>query len=179
MQKCTACKKAVPTIHVLDLEHGSVVKNTHLCEACAEANGVVAGKASLYSTLETLLGGMHGQVAGAAARAGGSSAACPACHLTVQEFETRGRLGCPRCYDAFKAVLLPLLERVHDGTAHRGRYPGHVAKPASRLASLSELRTRLDEAVAAERYEEAASLRDQLKQAGETGDADEPSHGAG
>ena len=82
-------------------------------------------------------------------------------------------MGCARCYDIFKAALIPLLERVHDATSHRGRFPGRSTTAAEpQVQVLSELRNRLDAAVRAEDYEQAAQLRDEIRgHEGEEGDA--------
>ena len=65
----------------------------------------------------------------------------------------------------FRPALLPLLERVHDAVTHRGRFPGKTATTASRAVNVAELRSRLAKAIAEERYEEAAVLRDALQKA--------------
>ncbi len=128
---------------------------------------------------------------------------CPNCGLPFSQFRATGLLGCPECYRSFEALLSPLLARAHEGgTHHVGRTPQGVGQPlddalavkgdAKPGASTSEereaneqvrkgreatLRRQLAEAVAAEQYEKAAKLRDQLasvqatKQAGD-GSAD-------
>jgi protein arginine kinase activator len=71
----------------------------------------------------------------------------------------------------FKPALLPLLERVHDATSHRGRFPGCTPAPLVTHDILAELRRKLAAAIAAENYEEAAALRDQLKRVETAGGA--------
>ena len=88
---------------------------------------------------------------------------CPACGLTLGAFKQRGRLGCPRCYQVFRPHVVALLERVHDATAHRGRFPGRTVRKAPDPIDLTELRNRLAQAIAAEQYEEASRLRDRLR----------------
>ena len=84
---------------------------------------------------------------------------CPECGLTYAAFKAEGRLGCPHDYDAFRPVLEPLLERVHRSVLHEGKQP-----VASRNAArLEELRTRLKAAVSTEDYEQAARLRDLIR----------------
>jgi protein arginine kinase activator len=113
--------------------------------------------------LEDLIGGM--KPGSSAVEFQDVGEACPACGLTAAQFRTRGRLGCPRCYEMFRQSLLPLLERVHDGTTHRGRCPG---KPTDQRAGedeqLNDLRCSLRDAINAENYELAAQLRDQIQQ---------------
>lgn len=184
MQKCTHCSKAIPSVHVLDVKGGEVVRSQSLCEQCAEALGVVQPKAATlhlsHEILENLLGGLKSgkgpagqQKPGEAERAAGD-AACPACGLTRHEFKTRGRLGCARCYETFRPHLLRLFERVHDATRHAGRFPGRTVGRPALTDALAKLRGRLREAIAEERYEEAARLRDELRRAEEPSDSEAP-----
>ena len=83
--------------------------------------------------------------------------------MTLGAFKMRGRLGCPRCYEVFRQHVVALLARVHDATAHRGRYPGRSNHKAPDPVDVSAVREQLESAIAGERYEEAAALRDQLR----------------
>ncbi len=162
MQYCTACQKAPATVVIMDVAELSVTGSQHLCQACAEQLGVATPKTPKFSadTLEMLLGGIK------QAKRATRAEACPGCNLTVAEFRSKGRLGCPRCYETFRAELMPLLQRIHEAQTHTGRLPGvfaAAAPPAADERSLSDVRKRLEEAVRGERYEEAASLRDELR----------------
>ncbi|MCB9886081.1 MAG: UvrB/UvrC motif-containing protein [Planctomycetes bacterium] len=174
MQYCTACQKAIATIVIMDVSDGSVTGSQHLCAACAEQMGVVQPKSPKFSAemLEDLLGGFDKAKSSAGKRQRAES--CPGCGMTPAEFRTKGRLGCPRCYEVFRDELLPLLQRIHEAQTHRGRLPAcrPATEPAEARArtarddeALAELRRRLEEAVRNERYEEAAQLRDALRRA--------------
>jgi protein arginine kinase activator len=171
MQNCTSCNSALATIQVLDLEGGSVVNTHFLCDACAKSGGTVSKHAAIKLSseiLENLLGGEEQDAPSA------TDLACPGCRLTISEFRLRGRLGCPRCYEVFRSALLPLLERVHDATCHKGRFPGRVAAPAPPPSvNLIDLRVRLQSAIEDQRYEDAARIRDELDRATTQRDADQ------
>lgn len=162
MQYCTACQKAIATVVIMDLTDGAVTGSQHVCQPCAEQLGVAAPKPPKFSPemLEDLLGGMK-QPRPRSAR----SEACAGCGMTPAEFRSKGRLGCPRCYETFRAELLPLLQRIHEAHTHTGRLPATVSAPPSPPddRTLSDVRRRLEEAVRGERYEEAARLRDELR----------------
>ena len=165
MQYCTSCKKSIATIHILDLQDGSIVEQKHLCSNCADQAGMVQQNVpplKLGSAEMLVLIGNLKQESGP----GKASTACPSCGLSVAEFKVRGRMGCPHCYEVFRGALLPVLERVHDATCHRGRVPGRGASPPSPQTILADLRQRLAKAIDEENYEEAASLRDQIRDAG-------------
>lgn len=172
MQYCTVCQKQIATIHILDLSSGSIVEQKHLCASCAESSGVVQQKPLKLppGVLEDLLGGLQQGGPARARKSTKEGPACPVCGMSAADFKMRGRMGCPRCYQVFKPALLPLLERVHDATSHRGRFPGCAPAPLVTHDIVLELRRKLAAAIAAENYEDAAALRDQLKRV-ETGGA--------
>jgi protein arginine kinase activator len=94
---------------------------------------------------------------------------CERCGLKAEELAKQPLFGCPRCYDAFESSLDVLLKRIHGSSSHRGRIPGGRVAPAD----VKELRRRLESAISSEDYEEAARVRDELRQAGEES-AEEP-----
>jgi protein arginine kinase activator len=162
MHYCTACQKALATVVIMDLADGALTGQQHVCQACADQLGVGAPKVPKFGPelLEDLLSGMQqGRVRSKPA------SACPGCGLSPAEFRSKGRLGCPRCYETFRVELLPLLQRIHEAQTHRGRLPGVLASepPPPDERQLSDVRKRLEDAVRGERYEEAAALRDTLR----------------
>jgi len=72
-------------------------------------------------------------------------------------------LGCPDCYTYFGDELAPLLRAMHHGDRHVGKRPVGAAAEERRVETLAELRRQLEEAVAAENYELAAKLRDDIR----------------
>jgi protein arginine kinase activator len=134
-------------------------KELHLCASCAENQQLVKQQdLNLPVILQSLIGQHLGQQTDALARL-----TCPACGIKYMEFRAQGRLGCPHDYLAFQAGLEPLLQRIHRATRHIGKTPRRVVPPL-RPAELVELRRRLQAAVEAEAFEEAARLRDLLRQ---------------
>jgi len=87
---------------------------------------------------------------------------CPTCGFSQREFERRGRFGCPDCYTAFHDLVEPMLKRMHKGTRHTGKVPRAAFSPEIVDRRLRELDRELEEAVEAERYEDAAEIRDQM-----------------
>ncbi len=163
---CSSCQKHLASVHVLDLASGVLKSEQHLCQVCAETLGVVQSKSQKMKPmsaeiLEDLIGSMTGDKGKMRGRSAGP--ACPGCGTTLGDFKMRGRFGCGRCYDTFRAALLPLLERVHDAPRHQGRFPTRPPVLRTRPDSLVDLRRRLEAAIQGENYEEAASLRDQLR----------------
>lgn len=88
---------------------------------------------------------------------------CTTCGTTYEDFRKSGLLGCADCYKAFHDPLEALLKRVHGHTHHAGRVPGGQAGKASIQMEIDHLKEQLVRAIAAEEYEEAASLRDRVR----------------
>ena len=156
--RCDQCGVREAVIHLTQVVENSIT-TLHLCEECAAEKGldtsVHAAKAPLEGFLASL--GKSG-VPGALARE--AEAECPECGATLAEFRRTGRLGCAACYSAFDGHLRDLLRRLHGTTRHAGESYGAAAPPADDLAGLRE---RLRLAVEAERFEEAARLRDAIR----------------
>ena len=88
---------------------------------------------------------------------------CPGCATSYASFQKSGMLGCAQCYQAFRKPLEGLLMRVHGNTQHAGRMPGGSGSDVSIRMNIDRLREDLVKAIAAEEYEEAARLRDQVR----------------
>ena len=106
-------------------------------------------------------------------RAGDDDVArCPGCGMSYGEFKERYRLGCARCFDAFREQLQPLLRKVQGAEAHTGKHPTGAAQGGAgeerSVWTLEVLSRRLQAAVEREEFEEAARLRDQIERARQT-----------
>ncbi len=88
------------------------------------------------------------------------SPACPRCGRTFGEFRRIGRFGCAEDYDAFADRLVRLVETVQGADRHVGKHP----RRGSEAKELGKLERRLQSAVGAENYEEAARLRDLIRE---------------
>jgi protein arginine kinase activator len=155
--KCQVCSKPA-TVHLTNLVHGQK-QVTHLCQSCAEQQHLIQqDELNLPALLQALIGQHVGRWTDDLARL-----ACPSCGIKYMEFRNSGRLGCPHDYDVFRAGLEPLLQRIHRSGRHTGKSPRH-RDGGARPAELLDLRRRLRAAVEAEAYEEAAQLRDLLRQ---------------
>ena len=94
---------------------------------------------------------------------GGEEIKCPACGFTQADFKKAGRLGCSECYKTFAEGLEGLLKTMHKGVRHVGKVPQALRQERDLTSQLKQLQKRLDKAVNEEDFEEAASLRDEIK----------------
>ena len=154
--KCQFCSNPA-TVHLTDIVDNQK-KELHLCHSCAEQQQLVQHQElQLPAILQSLIGHHLGPQTDELARL-----ACPACGIRYMEFRAQGQLGCPHDYAVFRTGLAPLLRRIHRATRHLGKAPRRALAPEHQ-AALVELRRRLQQAVEAEDYEEAARFRDLLR----------------
>ncbi len=152
---CESCKEREATVHLTQVVEGAI-KKLHLCEECAAKSGLdVHGPLSIT---DILLG--MGIEKPAEARA--SERTCPRCHMRRTDFKKTGRFGCAACYEAFAEELPPLLKAMHRSDHHTGKVPKREGARVQAGAELAELQQRMDRAIAAEQFEEAAALRDRI-----------------
>jgi len=158
MKKCQSCSKPA-TVHLTDIVNGHK-KELHLCQACAEEQQLLKQQElNLPAILQTLIGQHLGQLTDELARL-----TCPACGIKYMEFRAEGRLGCPHDYAVFRVGLEPLLQRIHRADRHVGKTPRRSAGSPADQVELLELRGRLRDAVQSEDYEEAARIRNLLRE---------------
>jgi protein arginine kinase activator len=152
--KCQRCPKAA-TLHITEVTGETSFDELHLCEECAQKY--------LYEPQAK-----GNKVEGALAEIDDTAALnqrqCPLCGVKFAEFRSSGRLGCPHDYEAFREELVPLLENIHGETRHVGKTPRRQPQARQVRAELTQLRKQLQQAVTRENYEEAAKLRDKIRQ---------------
>lgn len=148
----------------------------NLCEQCSKEKGVTDPTGF---QLADFLIGAAGQGKSKIETDEDDALACSACGFTRAHLKKIGRLGCPECYQTFGGDLDNMLRAMHKGTRHIGKVPGKlppatvrapeapvvVAPPKiSAKKKLAELKDAIERAVAEERYEDAARLRDEVRE---------------
>lgn len=163
---CQICNKNAATVHITEIDAGSAngaqaptLEQRHLCEPCAQKLKLPSLGASQKGAIDIwkLL-----QQSYQKARED-TGLTCPDCGMTLAEFRSKGRLGCPKDYEVFRTHLDPLLQRIHNASHHVGRIPQGDENTSRRLEALSELRVKLETAIREEAYEQAARLRDEIQ----------------
>ena len=162
-RKCDRCESEA-TVHEVTIRDGRK-EERHLCEGCAKAEGLASVQ---HSPLEQLV--TKFALAQSGSREATRTGACPDCGLTFAEFRRDGLLGCGACYKAFESLLGALIERAHEGATHHvGKTPRRAGGIVDRQERIRFLRKQLSDAIAAEEYERAAKLRDELMTAEKPG----------
>lgn len=93
-------------------------------------------------------------------------AVCPKCGRSYSEFKHSGRLGCPKCYEAFSSPIESTLKQIHGNTQHKGKVPTASGEEILKKRKADELKKQISKAVADEDYETAAKLHKELKKLG-------------
>lgn len=160
--KCQFCPNSA-TVHLTDIINKKK-REMHLCETCARERNLIPDppqELNIPALLQLVIEKLPVPIRSVAA-----DAVCPECGTPYAHFRAQGRLGCPHDYEAFRPLLEPLLEKVHNGpTRHVGKVPRRHLRRVRRARRV-ELEGQLKSAIAAERYEEAARLRDSIRALG-------------
>jgi len=153
---CDVCKCNDATVFLTQIVDGKMQK-VNLCDACSKEKGVQDPTG--FALADLLLG------IGAAEEIekGAQTQRCSVCGFTQADFKKSGRLGCSVCYATFAEGLGSLLKAMHKGIEHVGKLPQRAFREMELGDRMKALAADLEKAVAAENYESAASLRDQIK----------------
>lgn len=158
---CEKCGINHATTHIKTVVNG-VIKEYNLCSACAANEG--------YSTngLAGVLASMFGEISNV--ELSKYQTKCSVCGRTFSDIAKTGKAGCSECYNTFYDQFLPYLKRVHGSTAHVGKTPNSITfEEESQSQTVEELRNELSRLVAEEKYEQAAVIRDKIKEMEEKG----------
>ena len=160
--KCDFCDSKA-TVFLTQLIEGQS-KKVCLCEPCAQERGVTDPTG--FSLADLLLGdltGVPGTTPGITTGPGpGGNKKCPACGFTLEDLHRVRRFGCAECYTTFREDISPMLRGMHRGATHVGKVPEGLMALQFKHQRLQDLRSRLEQAIASENYEEAAGIRDEI-----------------
>lgn len=156
---CEECKtnEASYTISVMV---GGEITTRHLCGDCMAKMNMDIASGNIKSLLSTILSAITGDTAPGSAE---KDVICPRCGMTLSEFTRTGHLGCPKCYEAFREQLQPMLLQIHGRVQHAGRQPLSTAEEQRKRSATELLQRQMEQAVALEDFETAAKLRDQIR----------------
>ncbi len=154
---CCVCKEKDAKVHLTQIV-GDKMQKVDLCEDCAKKKGIDDTAGASLADLLLGLGASQEIVQGNA-----PDVKCPHCGFTQADFKKAGRLGCSECYVTFAEGLEGLLKTMHKGTKHIGKAPQSMQQSRDLSEKLKNLQKKLDKAVADEDFEQAASVRDEIK----------------
>jgi len=157
---CQVCGKNPAEVHVITVVNGQKVEQ-HLCSECAKKQGGITFMFLPHFSVAGMLSGLFEPVEGQGEP--DPKERCPGCGRTYRDFVKAGRLGCGTCYIQFEKEIEPVIRRIASNPEHAGKVPRRRSGPLLKLREIDGLRRSLDEAVRREDYEEAARLRDEIR----------------
>lgn len=161
---CERCGQREAAVHLKESVNGEL-RELHLCAHCAHELGydVVFGSFNPFAGIgiQDILGSLFSQAATQPAIADGKK--CSFCGMTFGELARTAKAGCAHCYSEFYRELLPSIQRIHGKTQHVGKVPRSAGEAVALRRRIDTLKKELNDAVAAQEYEKAATLRDQIR----------------
>ncbi len=161
---CQNCGKREANTHIKQIINGDMAES-HLCSDCARHLGYSDMFSGFDLDLADFFGGLLGDMMSPARLSSGKR--CPKCGASFDDIVREGKVGCSQCYEEFYEKLRPSIQRIHGKIKHSGK-TARAASYRERLESKEEkietLTRLMEEAAAARNFEEAARLRDEIKE---------------
>lgn len=168
---CSECNKRPATLHLTRIVNGEKIE-VHVCDKCAQTEGYLSSFEEPFSLHDLLTGLFNVTAKSAKVNLNNepffeqfSQLTCTYCELSFDDFQRIGKFGCANCYDSFKSRLDSVIRRVHSGnTEHIGKIPQRKGGKLHLKKELTKYREYLKQLIEEEKFEEAALVRDQIKQ---------------
>lgn len=171
---CQNCGKNEANFRYTQIING-VKKELILCTECARKLGV--DNIEIPINFNSFLGDFFNDYAESTLLPSFSvnDVKCKTCKMTYDDFINTGMFGCSDCYNAFANPIDSLLKNLHGTSRHIGRgikskneniekvKPKKQSKD-TKQDKLQDLQKELDKAIKEERYEDAAKIRDKIKE---------------
>lgn len=169
---CDFCKKNKATIHLIRVQNDNVEK-VNICTECA-GDFSFFSEDDFYKDLTKILYKIFKADEGQSSSKRESvtlknleikqNRTCSFCGMDLKNIKKLGKMGCPHCYVEFKNILLPIIKAIHKDIEHRGKIPENTSGQNKLERSIRDLRSRLKREIFVENFEEAARIRDKIRQ---------------
>ncbi|UWG97860.1 UvrB/UvrC motif-containing protein [Dehalobacter sp. DCM] len=163
---CQKCHQREAVVHFTKIINGQT-SDLYLCQECAykaqpPAQNVYPNMVADF--LQALFGASPSPLNQAGQTAGEIPLQkCSGCGMTFAQIRQAGKMGCSRCYDEFEPHMELLLRRIHGRGNHVGKIPASVGAAFKSRQEIVKLKEQLMGLVQAEKFEEAAVLRDKIR----------------
>jgi protein arginine kinase activator len=134
----------------------------HLCQSCAAVRGINTSNENADFSISHLLTNLMDIRSNLKKSQG--RAVCSKCGYTFDKFKKTGYFGCSECFSVFSKQIRVLMHKMFGSIQHKGKYPIKLQAYKMFMDDINTLRLKLEEALTNEDYEEAAVLRDKIKQ---------------
>ncbi|RQD67001.1 MAG: hypothetical protein D5S00_11350 [Tindallia sp. MSAO_Bac2] len=159
---CQQCKQRKATVHLKENIQGQT-NERFICDICAEKMNHLNSPFSF--SVHNLLSSYFDQEPKAEKDGAAiGEKACPQCGQLYRHYKETGLLGCAKCYETFRPMIMPLIRRIQGSNQHVGKVPAKTERIQRFQRRVQHLRSALKDAIRKEEYEKAAELRDQISQ---------------
>lgn len=159
---CEICQAKEAVFHLRQVI-GKEEIELHLCESCAKLKGIEKSEQRLDFSISQLLTGMVDSKI-LRKKPTFELEKCPHCGQSLQAIKKHGMLGCSQCYLVFQKAVREYLKRLYGRVTHKGKLPAKLKSLKASLQDINSLKEELKQALEAEDYELAASLRDRINE---------------
>ena len=165
---CEHCKQRHATVTITQVQSG-VKSERHYCEVCAAKFypfqvEVQEEPVSIHQLMSDWFGlPKWKSKVQEEAQQNKQQGTCPSCGFTYRQFLKVGKFGCANCYDTFRDQLPPVLKRLQADVKHVGKMQTDEKQIAHYQKQIELIRQQMQQAIAEERFEEAAKLRDEVR----------------
>jgi protein arginine kinase activator len=164
---CDKCKVNPATVRIVRVVNGAK-QEMNICESCAKAyqSFSALGDTKLESpfTFQNVLTGLVDYINQSSNSQRNIQETCPMCGMSYSDFKKNGLMGCNECYRNFAAIVTPVIKRVQGNIEHIGKLPLKSGKVIMERKLLDNLKDQLQKAIIAEEFEEAAKIRDRIRE---------------
>lgn len=172
---CERCHTNEANIVIKEVVNG-VIREHNLCAQCAQE--MELGQLFDDFPFGKLLSGILGLDGGNQEERNEEydRIVCPTCGTSYGEFVKSSQFGCADCYDTFSILMSGNIKKIQGSDTHVGKRPryqkegvqnGQIMNPVPDPDSYEErmaiLKSRLQEAIQEEEYEQAAHYRDEIR----------------
>ena len=168
---CDNCGKNEANVKYTQIING-VKKEMKLCEKCSKQLGIDDINFNMPIDFSSFLGDLisdYEESSFMPMMSTPKELRCKNCNTTYNEFLNTGKFGCAECYDAFSSKIESVLKRIHGSDKYLGRKSKGKIKQIEKKteqkedSKLDKLEKELKQAIKEERYEDAAKIRDEIK----------------
>ncbi len=158
---CDKCKQRPACVHITKIINNQKTEQ-HLCDICAAESGDAMLTAESMFSVQDFLKGMFSS--GIVPQQKEHNYECENCGLSYNDFSRVGKFGCSECYKYFGDQVTPLIRRIHGTRGHTGKVPKKAGGMLVVKQQLAQLREELTRCINNEEYEQAAVIRDRIKE---------------
>lgn len=175
---CDNCGKREANVRYSENINGRK-KELHLCEECSQKLGIGNMDLNMPIDFSSFFGGLledFGTTDFMPLFNEVKALKCDNCGYTFEDIVNTGRLGCGNCYSVFEERLDPIIKKIQGSNTHIGRsgkiidnkigkkFDENKDETNQDISKLDKLQKELKQAIKDERYEDAAKIRDEIKE---------------